>query len=124
MKQKKCVCKDKRYHANDILGIAPCLGSKSGYRENNPHSNPVFNSYMMAQNAYGQLEQIWNGDLDLAKEVTLGKLKILARTVKSNIYIYRESTVHNATFNGRMFPYNNYVICITKTGKIEDGSDQ
>ena len=120
----KCQCKDKMFHAREILGSGRMIThSKSDYYEKNPDCNPIFNAYLLAENDSGELDQIWNGDIESTDTTDLGKLKILARTIKSNLYLYRESTVHNQTFNGREFPYKNPALIITKNGEVKNGSD-
>ena len=119
---KKCLCKDKKYHANSILGVCSFFGSKTEYRELNPEGLPLFGAYLLAQNEGGELEQIWNGDIESKDEVVLGKLKILSKTIKSDLYLYKASTVHNATFNGRRFPYEFPALIIYQSGEIEKGS--
>ena len=120
----KCQCKDKIFHARELLGSGKMIThSKSLYQEQNPNANPIFNSYLLAQNEEGELEKIWNGDIESTSATDLGKLKILARTIKSNLYLYREATVHNATFNGRRFPYESPALIISKNGEITNGSD-
>ena len=52
----KCLCKDKKYHARDILGLGPIFGSKTAYREANPEANPIFNCYLLAKNEKGEME--------------------------------------------------------------------
>ena len=50
------------------------------------------------------------------------KLKILSQTIKSDLYLYREGTVHNETFNGREFPYKKPALII-EGGEIKKGPD-
>ena len=100
---------------NKLLGYS-CLGSKSGYRENNPGSDPVFNATIMSQHLTGELEKVWFGDLDLKDEETIKKIKDFCLSEKSVLYVYRESVVNNAVFNGYMFPYTSYSVMFTPQG--------
>lgn len=60
------------------------------------------------------------GDIDI---LDLGFLRGIIEYVASNesgILIYRESTVNNAVFNNRMFPYDDFALLVKKTNsKIE-----
>jgi len=102
------------YLAQQTLGFSPCLGSKSGYQELYPEKEPIFNAIIMAQDAGGELYKIWYGDLELTDGITKEKLILLSGQLDSNLYLYRSSTVNNETFNGRMFPYKDFVVTVCK----------
>lgn len=89
------------------------FGSKSAYRTQYPDRNPVFNAHVLWQDHSGFLQLVHICDLELTeiKPVLLDLFQDL-QTAKlpSSLYIYRESTVHNETFNGRPFPYGAWII--------------
>lgn len=109
--------KENEYTAKNILGFSPCLGSKSAYRENYPEKDPIFNATIMAQDSNGELYKIWYGDIELTNNETLDKLKLLSELLNSDLYLYRESTINNETFNGRRFPYEHYSARVDKYQK-------
>lgn len=112
----KCLCEDKKYHANTILKNA-YFGSKSEFRMAHPDLHPMFNTYLLAQNDNGELEKIWYGDIEMS--IHSGMLKILAKTINSDLYLYKESTVNNQVINGRRFPYENWSVYVSKLGEID-----
>ena len=84
------------------------FGSKSDYRKNNPKSNPLFNSYILTKDDYGILQKTnKNIDIELTDQDTINLLKDICKELKQDIFFYRESTVHNNTFTGKIFRYND-----------------
>lgn len=80
--------------------------SKSTYNKVNPENNILWNAYVLTKDTYGLLQLTFvNGDVELNDNDTIQKLKNICSELKQDIYLYRESTVHNETFNGRIFPY-------------------
>lgn len=95
-------------------GFGGHFGSKSGYREAHPKADPIFNSYILAQDDYGLLQRLQpTGDIEVTSEKDLEKLKKVAIETKSDLYVYHESTVHNVTFNGGVFPYERWRIKVS-----------
>lgn len=95
------------------LGLPGAMisSSKSQYLDKHPEKRPVFNAYVLWQDPTGYLVPVWNGDLELTEcqeRLLKCAAELKARFHSSNIYIYKESTVHNSTFNGGPFPYSEY----------------
>jgi hypothetical protein len=83
------------------------LGSKSTAHKIYPDKDLVFNGQVWAmERGCGHLHHIHTCDLILNDQAIL--LEELASQLKTEIYIYRESTVNNQVFNGRVFPYERY----------------
>lgn len=107
------------------LGMCPSFGSKSGFRSQFPNKDPIFNCYMMiAFDNYvcsdsGIIYPLWKGDIVVEDNEVL--LKELAKELKATLFIYRESTVHNRTFNGHLFPYSDFKAQITSRGEVSYG---
>lgn len=109
--------KVNRELARKILG-APMFGSKSGYRREFPDRRPIFNAYLLMQDRDGLLHPVWLGDLELT--VCEPLLVVLALEAKTSVYVYREGTVLNSTFNGGPFPYERWTVRVTKQGNYDD----
>ena len=94
------------------------VGSKSGFIANNPDVNVIFNSYCLIKDDHGLLQMVRSpGDMVLSDKETLDSLKRVCNELKCDIYFYSEGTVHNETFNGRLFPYDNWSACVKYYGK-------
>ncbi len=109
--------------ASDLLrqkGFGGHFGSKSGYRDENPSSDPIFNSYLLTADQKGLLQVVYgSGDIELTSEKQMTALKEICQELRQDLYIYHESTVHNQTFNGRVFPYERYRVKVSFRGSEE-----
>lgn len=95
-------------------GFGGHFGSKSGYRESNPKADPIFNAYILAKDDYGLLQKLQpTGDIEITSEKDLEKLKQVSIETKSDLFVYHESTVHNVTFNGGVFPYEQWRVKVS-----------
>lgn len=96
------------------LGYGMLSHSKSAYREANPGADPAFNAYILWQDERGYLLLVHVADLELTDVERILKVsrKLKSESVPSNLYVYRESTVHNETFNGNPFPYTCWSLAV------------
>lgn len=97
------------------VGLNSCFGSKSQYRDTVPDCDPVFNAYILSKDEHGLLQIVSSGqcDLELTDENTLKKLQLLCLQAKQDVFVYHESTVHNRTFNGHVFPYEDWRVKVS-----------
>jgi len=85
------------------------FGSKSDYRSRHPHDLIIFNSYVLTKDEDGLLQKVQSfGDLNLSNPETIETIKKICLECECNLRIYKESTVHNETFNGYIFPYDSW----------------
>ena len=97
------------------------FGSKSSFNLKNRNSDAVFNAYTLYKDDYGLLQKINTSfDFDLNNKEHIDSLIKVCNDFKNDIYIYREGTVHNQTFNGRVFPYDKYVIKLSYNQHSEE----
>lgn len=96
------------------VGVGRYFGSKSGYRDQNPKADPIFNSYLLTADNRGLLQVVsGSGDIEITSEAQMNALKLVCEALRQDLFIYHESTVHNETFNGRIFPYESWRVKVS-----------
>lgn len=130
-----------------LLGFAPCLGSKSGYRRMFPDNSVIFNANIVAvydkihsakfkdlelyETRFEDIEKVWHGDLDLSSITSDLLLKISNKYRDVQFLILYEMDArfgneNNPLIKNYIFSYHNGSIQINpkyeKYFKIIDGS--
>jgi hypothetical protein len=98
---------------NDLRSCFAFYGSKSGYIDKYPNTEPIFNAKVGLVDSDSmeiEIQHNMGGDIDLLDSFHMNKLIAFCRTNKQSIVIYRESTVNNCVFNGRLFPYMQFAM--------------
>lgn len=85
------------------------FGSTSEYYKKNPKADVIWNAYILTMDDYSLLQRLnVNFDIDRSNIEMVNNLKEACLVLKQDFFLYSESTVNNVTFNGGIFPYDQW----------------